>query len=366
MKFSLQSTYICRLGEHGQIDNLPTLLKPLDRVIVLIPQSKALYRELSYDREYVSKAELEECVDNDLRQVSPWPVYGKYFLTHKGEQKWSVKVWIWSHFELESATHMIPEMAFKLGCLKPGTLLCWKDSETLFAALRQNDGPAANIWNLSQHHQQRRFLSWLSQSNGIDSVYYDEISALDYIDLPLSDSKKTTPDFNWLKAAQKENAIDISSPWGLRTLWSGLATLMMVWILATFGLIFWQTTSLDQGVESDALQLQQLQRQRSELAIYQKRVDALITEFSSQQKLTHVLDSLSKELPQNVVLSRIAFKDNKMELDGVAQSTNGLLEALEKMDSVSSAKFISDIVKTKEDKQRFSLELILKRGSHGI
>ncbi|MFO6423853.1 PilN domain-containing protein [Motilimonas sp. KMU-193] len=364
MNLTLQSTYVCRLDQQGQVENLPTSLKPLDRLVILIPQSKSLYRELSYEREYVSKAELEECIDNDLNQISPWPSYHKYYLTYKADDVWLVTVWIWPELEVPSATHVMPEMAYKLGCLKPGIVLCWQDGNSLFSALRQANGLPSRVWDLSQHHLQRRFTSWLEQDESIEGVVYDGLEPLSYIDLPIYPSAKSVPDFSWLKAGQNANAIDISSPWGLRSLWSACLTLLTAWVIATYGLIYWQDSQLETSVESGALQLQQLQRQRAELNLNIKRTEAIQQELTKQQALTHSLDALAAALPKTVVLSRIAFKDHSIELEATADTTNGLLEAMEQIENVNSAKFISDIVQTREGKQRFSLELTLERAAH--
>ncbi|RJG42730.1 PilN domain-containing protein [Motilimonas pumila] len=362
MKFSLQSTYFCRLAANGKVVDVPQSVKPFDRVIMLIPQSCLLYKELEYDLEYVSRAELDECVDNDLKQVTPWPHYNKYFLSQKSADKWLVKVWIWPQVEQEIVTHQIPEMAFHLGCMKPGSLYCWKDGELEFASLRQTNGLPSQVWALHQPHQLRRFLSWLQQAPDIEGIYLDGVELPETVSQPIISSKKAMAEFSWLKAGQKENAIDISSPWGLKKLWTSCAVLFLVWSLATFGLFYWQTTQLEYSAQSDSMQLQQLQRQRSELNTFVSTVDAVIIERARQQRFKYIMQSLSDELPKDIVLTRINYSYDKVELEGTSNNTNGLLELLESMPRVASATFTSDIVSTKSGKQRFAVELTLQQG----
>ncbi|MDZ7698198.1 MAG: pilus assembly protein PilM [Deltaproteobacteria bacterium] len=147
----------------------------------------------------------------------------------------------------------------------------------------------------------------------------------------------------------------------------GLAGLVMVLALGWIGGMIFNTQRYVKQLDHELGRLQaqaaNLEQTEAECNRIKQRIDALNPLRRNRLAALDVIKELSGRIPKNAWLLRLTYsdKDNKIQIEGWADSASELIPALDDSPIFRDVGFLSSITKNREGNERFRIGLELER-----
>lgn len=352
----------------GWADSQAIALQPsrLDKVIGLVPQGVCLFKIFVYEQDLISRSDLEQCVANEISALSIWSHAEHYYLVFKQAEQWQVVVWLWEANALtfdQPVTHLVPALAFELGRVghKPALLLYGEANDSWACYVAANHSISAIVPLSSRIHRHKAMVDLnsghytLYKAGHLSEPHQAELfnSKLEFA-APLTQPKNAV-----LDAGRMASLFDFNSPWRFYRHIGAIVAGLILFLLLDYTLINVKNQDISQQKSKLSQRTQDLVNQRSQKLDMERVLTELNLAFISQQRLASLIEAMTLSLEKDVVLNQLAFRNNKIELQGEVADSVALLERLGSLPHVSQARFIGDITPNRDGKQTFRAEMQL-------
>ncbi len=348
----------------------------LARIILLIPDSEAVFRQQTFSTDLVAEKNLEEAISLNIESWSP---YGadcfQMSMIAKNSGQWIVSVWLWKKSAQERLlnilpeqkyTHIMPEMAWHCACLKnnePTVLIAETTEKPGYAHIAEDGLPKQIAWPENQR-EVSRFWRSVGQADG----QIKQITLTDQ-DLPTQglpdniehivlDNPKARS--KWLKRAQCKGVNDWFNPvnWVKPAL--AVLTLAIVWAAVDAALITNKNQRLTELIN------QSKQSNHSVIA-QQEKIDASLlhlTHFAAlkqrQQQAENILAELSQRIPKDIWLETIQLDQHWLDIRGRGKDVIRLLALLETVSNTEDIVLLNDVrPDARTGDEQFQIRIIL-------
>lgn len=341
----------------------------LDKVIGLVPQGVCLFKIFVYEQDLISRSDLEQCVANEISALSIWSHAAHYYLVFKQAEQWQVVVWLWEANALifaQPVTHLVPALAFELGRVghKPALLLYGEANDSWACYVAANQSISAIVPLSSRIHRHK---AMVDLNSGHYSLYKaGHLSELHQAQLLAESNRElefatplTQPKNSVLDAGRIASLFDFNSPWRFYRHIGAIVAGLILFLLLDYTLINVKNRGISQQKSDLSQRTQDLVNQRSQKLDMERVLTELNLAFISQQRLARLIEAMTLSLEKDVVLNQLAFRNNKIELQGEVIDSVALLERLGSLPHVSQARFIGDITPNRDGKQTFRAEMQL-------
>jgi len=177
--------------------------------------------------------------------------------------------------------------------------------------------------------------------------------------LALKGIRKTPMDINLLPAALRKKVSKMAY-----YAMSGLAGLLILMVLVWAGnnIIHHRHAygKLEEELKRLGTDVAVINQTREELAATEARVDELNTLRQHHVPVLQILRELTREMPQDVWLSRLDITDEKGTMEGIADSASALIPVLTALPLLKDVAFLSPITKDKDGRERFRIGFKLR------
>lgn len=333
----------------------------LDKVIGLVPQASCLFKSFLYEQDLVARNDIQQCVLNEVSNLSQWKNTEHYYLVNNINEQWQVMVWMWNADELSfelPVTHIVPALAFELGRVDklPALLIYGEGNDAWACELDARNALVALVPLSSRIHRLK--IEGLINAAGhyLYTAGVKQPEAEDQVTQVL----RARPRHTVLEAGRRSLQFDFSSPWRFyRYIAFGLA-LLLIFIVIDYGLISLRSAQTDSARTALSRSTNDLLERRGNILDMQQVLSALNTASSRQQRPAVLLETMIQTLGQDVVLSQFNYRTNRVELQGVVTDSVALLERLEQLPGVIRARFVGDVTPDGDGRQTFRAELELE------
>ncbi len=331
--------------------------------VFLIPDEKTLFCRRTFPMREVSESVLTEAVKLDVESWNPWPEEAEYYYWPvKSGDQWQVAVWIWpssysrqiqSEIVGASATHVLPEIAWKVAAISkgkcPALLFSTNSSDRLFcvvlseiglpeALVYLDDKPrATTFWRLLSKEQ--RSFSVIMDSEGYQLPEWVQSSEVVNMTLPV-------------KKALSQGRVPGVQDWTDAFSWFKPITTFLLaysdWLLGT-SLATWNQGDQvrEQLAEARAEAMEVIDKRKNVEEIHSVLSD-IYTLRREQPRFEEMLATLSKKIPKHTWLDSVRYDYSEggwLDLSGKTPQSAELLAILDALPDIERVAFLSDIRK---------------------
>ncbi len=354
---------------------------PLSRIILLIPNSKTVFRQQQFSIDLVAEKDLQEAVNLNIESWSPYPKNSPYFsITKKNKGHWHVAIWIWKQSDQDlftskqptlEYTHIMPELAWHCARVtgNESTVLVtqtdqnppiyiYLDEDTIPKYLSQpkNTAEASRFWRglgVDASKIKRIFLSDQQITKDLSGLP----SQLEKVVL-----KKPLARANWLRRAQIKGRHDWINPSNWIIPICLLLSLVIVWAVTDALLIKQRNKQIDhlisqtkQNYQKVINQQEKIEQSLIQLTHYAKRKE-------QQQQIERILAELSTRIPNDIWLDSIQLESRWLDIRGRGKDVVRLLALLESLENAHDIVLLNDIRTDRQTgDEQFQIRLILTK-----
>ncbi|POB49114.1 hypothetical protein [Vibrio vulnificus] len=339
--------------------------KKWDKVIGLVPQQDCLFKLYYYQSDLVSQGQIDQCVENELKQLIDWVKVDYYTWVNKVNDSWQVAVWFWNPENItfkQELTHCLPAMVYNLGRVSSARgMLFYSESlqnqELIWAISWETGKVFEQLHPLSSQLHRQRAVNQARSSAA--NLFANNESLILLEGLPLA-SLAEFPSGQVLSKAKCSNQFDLDNPWQYWQTMLALVLVLVLYLVADAALINYKLSQTESQLEQVQQSTQDLQRYRQSFSDTERFVNNYVESKARQQAPAKLIDSLTTKLAKDIVLTRITFQNDKVVLQGTILDTAGLLDNLTSVIGVKEAKLIGEVTSAGEGRQEFRAELLLE------
>ncbi|EGR10462.1 hypothetical protein VCHE48_0327 [Vibrio cholerae HE48] len=334
-----------------------------DKVIGLVPQSVCLFKVFYYQTDLIPQSQIRQCVANELEQLIDWPEYQSHIWINKIQERWQVSVWFWDKSRITFAqpvTHIVPAIAYQLARVKT--------SEGILLHI-EGEAPNEQSWAITwqngkvieQLHPMQSLLHMRSIANRVRENQYVYTNQTEYPliqDVTLTDFSCTPSSFVLLEG-KCSNQFDFDNPWQYWRQILVLLFFLMIYIAADALLVNFKQSDITEQITQLQQETFQIQRLRGEAQDTQRVLMEIELARFRQYIPAKLIDALTKNLAQDVIIDRLMYKPERLVLQGTIKDSLGLLETLSALNGVKEARLLGEVLPTTDGRQEFRAELIL-------
>lgn len=354
-----------------------------DKIIGLIPQQHCLFKQLQYQTDLITRADIETCLLSELEKLSPWPEYQHYYWLEKLGDYWQVSLWFWPPEVAQFAqpvTHCLPALAFHLACMPQSGVLIYSELANQDQALANQAAstladaePATLSWAVpllgarhieqlyplhSRIHQQA-MAHKLSQQAPLVVANQPHPLCSDQSALSL----KPRPASFALTAGKRSSQLDLDNPWQYWPSMLILLVCMGLYMALDASLLAYRQQQLSQEMQALQQNNQDLLQLRSQYQDQQQFLSAFYAAQAQAKAPAQLFDWLTAALPADVVIEQWTYRPDRLLLQGSVRNTVELLESLSNLPATEQARLLGETTQQEDGRQAFRAEIQLKEVS---
>lgn len=365
-------------------DTAPVAVGPFGQAVWLVASDRCLFQLRTFPADMVAKGDLQEAVELDISQWSPW---GRdtacYFQSRKQDDVWQVSIWIWDKARENQLLALPQADGWPLSHIIPQDV--WHSGE-----LRGNQYPALTVHACGQRH----IYQYLDES-GLTTARADVGSAQEarhfwrslgtkaaQVERVLISNNQDPALIPWLPSIQLQT-IPLSLPasdriergllpgvrnWRHPVAWKpvfyGCAALLLVWMFGSFLVVWGKEKQIAAGLAAASQGAEEVLTARDLVDDLGSRL--MVVNQLQQQQVTLItaLQQLSLSLPEDVWLHTMTFRQNTVEVRGQGKNAASLAGELEKNPLIRRVSYVGDIRPDASTGQEFfALRLHLDTGA---
>lgn len=357
---------------------------PFGQAIALVPSRVTLFQHRTFPADVVARNDLNEAIQLDFIQWSPWGAGSAYFyLPVRSGDLWNVSLWVWDKrlFEQRLAslqaselplTHVVPEDVWLTSGLPsqeyPLLLIhCEQGTCTFFYIEKPNQVSAqADISSAASAQHFWRGLG--AKADFIKSVLVTDTTDVQQIPWSPPIELKTVPlilpPFRILDRGLLPGVKDWRHPSAWKHTFYALATLVLVWILGSALVIWSKDRQIAANLASATKGAEGVVESRTRVDDISNKLQIIAQLQQQQQVPIELLKELSLTLPADVWLQTMTFRQDALEIRGQGKNAATLAGLLESMKYVKRVNYIGDIRPDPQSGQEFfALRIQLNTGN---
>lgn len=346
---------------------------PFGQAIALVPSGVALFQHRTFPADVVARNDLNEAIQLDFVQWSPWGAESAYFyLPVRNGDLWNVSLWVWDKqkFNQQLAslqasglplTHVVPEdvwLTSSLPSLEYPLLFIHsrEDIQTFFYIEKPNQVLAqADVGTAA--HAQYFWRSLGAKADAIKSVVQAESAEMQQIHwcppIELKTVPLILPSFSILDRGLLPGVKDWRHPSAWLHTFYAMAALIVIWMLGSALVIWSKENQIAANLASATKGAEAVVEARARVDEIRKTLQ-LITQLQQQQQVPiELLKELSLALPADVWLQTMTFRQDALEVRGQGKNAAMLAGLLENMKYVRRVNYIGDIRPDPQSGQEF-------------
>ncbi|SHO57580.1 hypothetical protein [Vibrio quintilis] len=339
-----------------------------DKVVGLIPQSRCLFKIFYYNIELIPQKDLEQCVENEISQLTSWNNPHCFFLVNKVDENWQVITWVWDDDQIQfgcPVTHKLPALAYFLGRTRASQGILYyseavnDSSAQAWAITWKNVSVVEHLYPMNSPIHARVIKQLLDDEQESMSLYsnLEDVSLLDgYPVKPLHHHVKSKV----MTKAKCSAQLEFDNPWIYwRTMLWALC-LFCVYLVADASLLKYEQSHFSELVSQKQQTTLSIQNQRSRYEDNKRFVEQAMLAKEKQQFIAILLEELTTKLAKDVMITKLTYDQKSILLEGTVQNSTGVLESLSNISFVKEARLLGEVVPTGNERQKFRAEVSLR------
>jgi len=328
--------------------------------VALIADADCSFRLCTYPFDMLDASALDEAVELDLQQWSPFvEAYSYVSFVERKEDCWQVSVWVWPDSAAEHllallpdhllCTHLLPEMAWHVACIRaaePVLLLHVRD-ETSHLAFLSALGLPEKLVALKTGVESRRFFRGLgAKLEEVTKVFLtSEASASVYLPETLIQKQlgAAYPRLPLLNRARLAGIQDWSNPMSWRHVIMAAFSLVLLWMAADAFQLMQRYDKIDGQLNRMTQSTHTVLEQRNKVDVLRERLQYFSKQRVMQQVPERLLAELSQKIPKDIWLNSIRFGDRWVDMSGQGKDVARLIVLMEGVTGVKHASFINEL-----------------------